>query len=234
MENQILTLMPSAKDAPRRKDWAKQFNDYRSTLSFAQAAQKIWNDWNTPGNIFLEVLPSPEALIFSLATYIPSRSDLPNISQGPIPIKWNDTPVYDTATNVYNGVYTWNCADWKAWHQALETHFQSTIKANGIWESAWLHDDNYCWLLGAFVCPKTSNCRYDCDFVKYFASKDMNIGNLFSNVTCDLSNIILNIVETVDNVSQGVNNTTKTVSTLLPWAAGLGIAVGAAKIYKAF
>jgi hypothetical protein len=233
MSDPILTVV-DIKDTPDRKAWVQNFNQYRASNSFIDAAQLIWNDWNTQGNVFLELLPTPEALLFSLLTYVPERVDLPIISAPPTPIKWDDTPIYDTFSNYWDGVYTWNCADWQAWHVALETHFGSTSTANGLWKSAWLHDDNYCIVLGSFGCPKTSNCRYNCDFVKYFASKDMEIGNVFSNGYCDLTSIVLNIIETVDNVTQGVNNTTKTVSNLLPWAAGAGILYGGVKIYKAF
>ena len=223
------------EDAPKRKDWVLQFNQYRATnTTFMGAAQSIWNDWNTAGNIFFELLPNPEALIFSLLTYVPDRAVSPVISATPaplLPIKWNDAPIYDTFSNAYDGIYAWNCANWQSWHEALEEHYQSTTTANGIWKSAWMHEDNECIVLGT-LCPDTSYCRYDCDFVEYFASKNMTVGNLFSNIYCDLSSIVLNLVETIDNVSQGVNNTTKTVAAILPWAAGAGILYGASKIYK--
>lgn len=230
MSDPILNIVDT-RNSPGRNAWAKQFNLYRSNNTFIDAAQLIWDDWNTQGNVFFELLPTPEALLFSLLTYVPDRVDIPIINNSPTPIKWNDTPIYDTLTNAYYGVYRWNCADWQAWHEALELHFESTTTANGIWKSAWLHEDNECIALGV-LCPDTSYCRYDCDFVKYFASKGMTIGNIFSNTVCDLSSIVLNIVETVDNVTQGVNNTTKTVSNMLPWVAGAAVLYGGSKIYK--
>lgn len=232
MSDPILTIIDS-KDAPARKVWVQNFNQYRSNNSFKDAAQLIWDDWNTQGNVFFELFPTPEALIFSLVTYVPQRVDLPLVSAAPTPIKWNDTPSYDTFYNLYHSIYVWNCADWQAWHEALEAYYQSTTTANGIWKSAWLHEDNYCFALGQFICPVTSNCRYDCDFVEYFASKGMEIGNLFSNTVCDLSNIILNLTESAQNVSQGVKDTTKTVSKLLPFAAVAVIGYGGTKLYKA-
>lgn len=227
-----LSIAPDNRSIPGRKNWAIKFNSYRAQNSFVQAVQLTWNDWNQASNPFLKMLPNPEALIFSLGTYIPNRADLPMISIAPVPIKWDDSPIYDTATNAWNNVYTWNCADWKSWHLALETHFGSTSTANGIWESAWMHDDNHCLFISQIFCPKTANCRYDCDFVKYLASKDIEIGNLFSNVTCDLSSVVKNVVETVNNVSQGVNNTTAVVSSAAPWVVGGLIAYGGSKIYK--
>lgn len=228
MSDSILTTVDKV-NTPGRKTWVQQFNQYRANHPFIDAVRLIWDDWNTSDNIFFEVLPNPESLTFSLLTYIPDRAAAPVVSAAPVPIKWNDPPIYDTYSNAWNGIYTWNCADWRAWHVALETHFQSTKKANGIWESAWLHDDNYCILLGSYGCPQTSTCRGDCDFVKYFASKDMTIGNLFSNVVCDLSNVVLNLTETVVSASDGVKNTAKTISTLLPIVA---VGYGVSKIYK--
>lgn len=227
-----LTIIDS-KDTPSRKVWLERFNQYRAVNSFKDAAQLIWNDWNAEDNVFFKLLPNPESLVFSLLTFVPNRADLPNVSNNPTPIKWNDAPSYDTFYNLYNSIHAWNCADWQAWHEALEVHYQSTTTANGIWKSAWLHEDNYCFALGQFICPKTSNCRYDCDFVEYFASKDMNIGNLFSNVTCDLTNVILNLTESAENISEGVKETSETVSNLLPVAAFAIIGYGGIKLYKA-
>lgn len=234
MNNLNLTIIEQKYDQGR-KFWVQQFNQYRglNNATLISAGQLIWNDWSTPDNVFFELLPNLESLLFSLLTYIPNRAASPVVSSAPVPIQWNDTPSYETVSNRWNNVYIWNCADWQAWHEALEVHFKSTTTANGIWKSAWLHGDNECIALG-IICPDTSYCRYDCDFVQYFASKNMAIGNLFSNAVCDLSNVVLNLTETVETTSESVKKTSKFISDSLPWAAGLGIMYGGAKLYKAF
>lgn len=234
MSNSTLTVIDT-KDSPGRKAWVQQFNQYRGLngATFKSAAQLIWNDWNTSDNVFFELLPNPEALLFSLLTYVPDRAAPPAVGASPMPIKWNDTPIYDSISNDWNNVHIWTCADWQTWHEELEIHYESTRIANGIWKSAWLHEDNECIALG-ILCPDTSWCRYDCDFVKYFASKDMEVGNLFSNAVCDLSNVVLNLTETAETASETAKKTSKFISNSLPWAAGLGIIYGGAKLYKAF
>lgn len=220
-----ITVPPRASKDLLAKDWVLNFNTYRQTNSLAESVDLIWNEWDMADNPYFSLLPNVESFIFSLLVFVPSRDDLSVISQVPAAIAWDDAPIYDTMTNAYYSVTSWNCADWKAWHQALEVNFGDTYEANAIWESAWENDDNYCSFLGVMICPDTDWCRYDCSFVEYLASKDIDIGNLLSNTTCDLSAIVLNIVKTVKNVSEGV----KTISSFIPWAGAAAIIWGGYK-----
>ncbi|WP_299368320.1 hypothetical protein [Winogradskyella sp.] len=220
MENQItVNAQEERPNYPVRKDWVKRFYQYRSQNDFVTSAQMIWTDWTAGDNPFFELLPNVDALIFSLATYVPDRNlNFPNLgntnySQN---MRWNSTPVYDTTYNWWNSIPPWTCADWKEWHRQLEMHFEDTYKANAIWEAAYESDDNKCltiWLVSS--CPSGLHCRSDCDFVEYFASKDIQIGNFFTNTTCDITNIATNIVETVEQTSENAKSIVPLTATVL-------------------
>ena len=217
----------------RQSDWVQKFNTYRANNTWQQAVDLIWKEFNVPGNLFGEILPTIDALIFNLITVTPGRAKI--AIELPRFISWNDAPIYDTSNNWWNNITPWTCADWKQYHQALETHFKSTQKANALWESAWGHPDNECLFAYSFGCPDTSYCRYDCDFVEYFASKQIEIGNTLSNTTCDLSNVVLdivntagNIVSTAENITEAAASTANTLGKIAPLAIGAGI------LYKGF
>lgn len=208
-------------------DWVSLFNQYRASTDLSTASLRIWDDWKSADNPYFDVLPNPEALIFRLLTHIPNRATDNSIATAPPThqlITWSDSPIYDTSANRLAGLNTWNCAQWQRWHQELDKKY-GTYDANGIWTAAWLHEDNWCYAYIMIDCPKTEICRYDCDFVRYLASKDIEVGNMFSNLLCDLSGVVLNITQTAED-------TTKTVKTVTPLiVVGLTLAAGN-KIYQ--
>jgi len=223
-------MLPTKEITERTiRDWVVLFNQYKSTSGLSIAATRIWDDWNTADNPYFDVLPNPEALIFRLLTYIPDRADNYNNSIASAPndhefITWSDAPIYDTPANRLAGKNTWHCIHWQRWHQELDKKY-GTYNANFLWQAAWNHEDNWCYAYVAINCPKTEICRYDCDFVRYLASKGMEVGNMFSNLVCDLSGIVLNITEAVED-------TTKTVKTTVPLAIGGLTLMAGAKIYN--
>jgi hypothetical protein len=208
------------------EDWTRLFNQYKKSFSFENSIQKMWTDWNVRSNPYLKLLPNIDSLIFAISTFKPNRATGAAIANTVETITWSDAPVYDTLSNSWNNITPWNCATWRYWHEALEKHYNSTKKANAIWEVAWSHPDNECYVTGILLCPGTSHCRYDCSFVEYFASKEIEIGNILSNTTCDLSNVISNIVEAAESTT----NTVKTVAPLV--TTGL-IIYGGNRIYQA-
>lgn len=216
------------------EDWVRQFNHYQNNRIFAEAVQLIWDDWNNSSNPFFELLPNVDSLIFALVTHQANRATEPineplQIAGPPQAVAWNDAPIYDTISNAWNGLIEWSCATWKHWHVALETHFKDTKKANAIWEVAWQHPDNACaW----GVCPDTQYCRYDCDFVEYFATKGIDIGNTVSKSLCDLSSVVLNIVSAADNLSEGIKDSTNTLKNIAPFATIGLVFWGGNQLYK--
>lgn len=222
----------------KRQEWANKYSLYLNQnggdVDLAMAL--IWQDWvNSP---FFDLFPNIKALFLNLATYIPNRAEGINkndsIGTTPVVIKWNDPPMYEDLYCIWDCGGYWTCANWTAWHRALEQHFGDTYKANDIWMAAWQDPQNQCAVLASVWCPDTDGCRYDCDFVEYFYSKGITIGNVLSNVYCDVSNVVLNIVQTtsnissaVSNISEGVKETSTVFKTALPVLGGLAaIAVG--------
>lgn len=197
----------------KRAEWATLWALLVQKYGADEAKTRIWELWNRESNPLRSYIPSRDALFFEVTTWKPST--MAGIGQL-APIEWNSTPVYDTFNNDWHGVDTWDCSHWKVWHQKLEAHYNSTLQANQIWEPAWNHEDNSCWVLGSFGCPKTSNCRYDCDFVKYLKSKELPIGNLVSNTSCDLTGVVSNLVGTASNIASGLYNSSSVAATLVP------------------
>lgn len=219
----------------RRKDWVVYFNSLRENNSFSDAARQVWTEFNVVGNPYLRLFKSPEALLFSILTYIPNRADEggERIAAPGNSISWNSQPIYDTFANYWNNIDGWNCRDWENWHRALEVYYGDTYLANAVWESAWWHADNQCYLASVLLCPQTDDCRYDCTFVEYIASKDMPIGNIFSNTYCSVTNIALNIVRVVENISDAAVIATDTAKYIFPVVAVGLIGVGLYKISEA-
>lgn len=214
----------------KRANWAERFNYLReNNATLPEAAAQLWDEFNVEGNPYLYILPSPQALFFSLLTYIPNRTEVTRIASGPTPITWNSTPIYETLSNWWNSVPVWTCTEWENWHRALEQHYGDTYAANSVWEQAWNHPDNQCNWLG---CPQTSLCAFDCSFVEYLASKDIDVSNLLSSTTCALTNIVLNIVQTAENVTETVVTVSNATKKVFPFVMAALIAAGAYKIYQ--
>lgn len=185
--------------------------------SLAIATQEVWELWDNPGNEKRLLFNSPVALLMGMIV----KPIIKGISAAPV-IYWYSDPLYDTASNAWYGNYVpWTCADWKAWHIKLEEHYKNTAQANIVWEQAWAAPDNQCWFLGQVGCPDTSYCRYDCAFVAYLKSKGIDVGNIVSHTTCNLSAVVIDIVEAASNVSTGLNNTSKAMKWGIPLAAGV-------------
>lgn len=216
--------------ALKRKNWVDRFNILtREYGNISDAAFNVWNEFNVEGNPYLYVLPSPQALFFSLLTFIPNRAEGIEIASGPTPITWDSTPIYETLSNWWNAAPVWTCAEWENWHRALESYYNDTYSANSVWEQAWNHPDNQCTWTG---CPQTSLCAFDCDFVEYLASKDIDVSNLLSSTTCSLTNIVLNIVQTAQNVTETVVTVSETTKKVFPFLIAAAIAAGTYKIYQ--
>lgn len=227
----------------KRQEWANKYGLYLSQnggdVDLAMAL--IWQDWVI--SPFFDLFPNIKALFFNLATFVPDRTE--GITKGdsigttPNVIKWDDAPLYEDLYCIWDCGGYWTCAEWRAWHRALELHFGNTYTANDVWLAAWQDPDNQCILLASLGCPDTDYCRYDCDFVKYFYSKGITIGNVLSNVVCDLSTVVMDITETtsnvsstVANISEGVEETSTMFKSALPILGGVAVIAVGAKIWN--
>ena len=125
----------------------------------------------------------------------------------------SSTPIYDTS---FSNIGAWGCEEWWAWHRALDAAF-GTRQANRIWLAAWQDERNECWYLGQIICPDTQYCRYNCDFMRYLYSKDIDVSSLFSTVYCSFDGVIKNITE-------AATTTTEVVKKAVPFLlAGVGV-----------
>jgi hypothetical protein len=203
----------------RAKDWYAYINFLSASgMDKVAAIDFAWNQFNIPTNPILEYIPNKLAFIVRVGQgeRIEPMYKVEVAGISGFVINWDSQPIYDTFDNSWSGVEAWSCQDWITWHTKLEQHYNNTQLANQAWLSAWQASDNQCWFLGQIGCPDTSYCRYDCEnFVEYLASKGIDIGNLISNVSCDLSNVVLNLTSGTVQLSKGLN----LAMTLLPFAA---------------
>lgn len=209
----------------RGSDWYNYINNLSIELGKKNAIIEAYKHWKNKENRFSSIFPTIESFMIGLATIEGKKKQISGL------VNWDSQPVYDTEWNWWYGIEAWSCTDWKNWHIELESHYNSTAKANQVWEAAWDSPQNKCNFLGIMFCPDTDYCRYDCDWVKYFASKGVtNLNSLMSGVYCDLSNVVLNITGAASDVSQGVANT----SNLLKWAIPVGAIAGGYFVYKKY
>lgn len=212
-----------------RRMWATRWHELLYDYGMAAAIDILWSEWVSNDNPFVFLFPNKQALFLNISTYIPDRGrdmyEVRALGAGPNrPIAWNDAPIYEDIYCLFScSSDYWNCAEWKAWHVALENHYGSTSKANNIWLAAWQSELNQCMFLATVMCPDTDTCRYDCDFVEYFYSKGITIGNVVSNGYCDVSQVVMNIVEGVKDLSgaaadvaSGIKTTTGALSVIAP------------------
>lgn len=176
-----------------------------------QALMSAYNAWKSPDNPLQEYAPTLEAFALLLQRKADTRRQVAGIGYL---INWDSTPLYDSFNAFVYNLPTWSCEDWIQWHKKLEEHYNNTYTANDVWLQAWNSPEHNpdCWTFG---CPDTSYCRYDCDnFVKYLASKDINVSTVISNITCNLQDVVLNVVEGV----RGASVAAKSIISILPIA----------------
>ena len=205
----------------RLPEWAKYFQDIATKDGYEMAARRVWDEWNSPKNPNLLMLPTREAMFLALTMYKEQPKTIGSIA-------WNSQPIYSTWTRWWYGEYYWDLEEWMYWHQALERRYGDTLQANSTFMSAWNHPDNK---LCSFV-----GC-WDCTATRYFVSKGLNIMSYGASTLCNVrdagSAIITNTANTGANLSQGASNLSQgvanasqsvaSVATILPWVAlGLG------------
>ncbi|MGH1338299.1 MAG: hypothetical protein ACRBFS_19400 [Aureispira sp.] len=222
MNQTTIKLDPPPKSKPLGY-WVGKFNTYNAAATNKdqrlRAIAKLWEDWLSEEHKFKDAVNNAFSLFFYVTNYVPDRNipEAATLGQpGTRIIHWNDSPIYDTVSNYWAGLIDWTCIDWVNYHKALKAHYNDQDKANMIWETNWHDPDNAC---GLVICPDTAYCRYNCGFVKYFASQGIDIGNVLSNAKCDLSNVVTNVTSTVSNVTGAIKTTSSVFSTIIPVAS---------------
>lgn len=135
------------------------------------------------------------------------------------------TPITHESTPDYDGWgwdSYWSAQQWIDWHKALSAQYGIT-QANNLFKEAWFEqgiwEHGYNWY------------KYNKEFVAYFKSQGVNVGNTISNFLVSTTTAIDNIVDgagnVIDNTTGAASNLTNTAGKILPallTIAGLGIA----------
>lgn len=216
----------------RRAEWAAYLKALINEIGAAAAMHRVWEQWYKEENKLRNFFPKAISLVFNLATYTPKA---PQVGTG-FNIAWNSSPEYHPGMWGYwtgDDAPFWDCQDWITWHQKLVEHYQDSQAANDVWLQAWRDERNWTvensWLYWATswvglpppvaYCPTSSNCW----FIEYLYSQGMDVGTVFGNVTCNLSNVVQNISGSVQSLSEGV----KTTATIISYALPIGVGVAA-------
>ena len=106
---------------------------------------------------------------------------------------------------------TWGCPEWITWHQKLKQR-HGLVKANQVWLQAWSKQGSW---EHAF-----NWCKYNSSFTSYFKKQGIETGHLLSKVLVSAENVVENVADSVDHLSKGVVNVSKTLKTIAPLALG--------------
>lgn len=213
----------------RGKEWSSWFLDfsknYENTYDAFQDAFDVWrNPLNPKRNFFLDV----KQFVLGLAIAQSIKTELPRNVVGQFNITYNSTPVYDTWYNWWYGVPAWSCSEWKQWYFEMK-NFYGEADARQRWNSAAQNSENDVFG-GEF-----HGCLSDCDFYKFQIQNNLwrpslPLTGIITWTTCDVGQVVTNATNTVVNASQGIANTAKVASYLLPVLA----VVGTYFIYKKY
>lgn len=226
--------LPNQAEKPRPFTyWVRRFHNYSAQATNKQermqAMADLWQDWTAQEHKFRYSIGNAIELFLAVNNYRPDRTPSNGsaiASNGTQLVRWNDSPIYDTWTSYRAGLTPWTCIDWVNYHKALKNHHGDQAKANMIWETDWADPDNEC---GILICPDTSYCRYNCNFVEYFASQGIRIGNIVSNAACDISDVVANTTGAIKDVSDGIKATSSIFALAIPAVAVIWVG---SKIYN--
>lgn len=194
-----------------RAHWAAWYGAIYNSQGAVAARSKVWDAWNSkenPQSIQVR-LQTPEALEFALVVYR-GKSTI----GAPHHIDENSTPIYDTWSAWWNSTTPWGCGDWVTYFDKMESAW-GKIFAQQKWVSAWQHPDNSA--LGGLA---ASWCTGDCDFIAKMDARGIDAAAFGTRSFCGLSNTAGNLIRAVEHTSEGIANTAKVASWLLPVALG--------------
>jgi hypothetical protein len=218
----------------RRNDWRAILQmKLNAGKELSSATQELWELWDNPNNVYRLHFKSPVALLLGIIVHPVTKPKSRKEGIGSGSIDYSSTPVYPTWWNwwyYYEDI--WTCADWKAYHIALEQHHENTNTANVVWEQAWDHPDNISGWSGMFSSGwqnsplstffrTSTDCRYACTFVEYMYGKEIDISSVFSSLQCSLTNFGDSVFGALEDIGGGIETTAKVAAIALPIAAGV-------------
>jgi hypothetical protein len=140
------------------------------------------------------------------------------------------TPVFDT----WGWSPYWSKQDWLTWHNTLKSEFGQPI-ANDKWVNAWLSRSGF---FEAFGDVRGDWVTFDSAFRQYLSSHNTSAGinmlaaivggNPITSVMGGATDVVSSAGETLTNLTDAAQSTTKTVKYILP--ALLILAVVAAAV----
>lgn len=120
----------------------------------------------------------------------------------------------------------WDCDDWITYHKSYKAVLGQAAANDMFIKQFKLQTSDmspFNW------------CKYNSTFANYFSSQGIDVGNMISNLVVGTGNVATSVATTAtnlgtaaENLSQGISNTTKVASYILPLAL-LGIAAIAYK-----
>lgn len=118
----------------------------------------------------------------------------------------------------------WGCTEWQQWHQAnvvkygkdqANQKFITQFNALSRWNQEY------------------SFCKYNCDWVRYFAGYGIDVSDVASRLVCSGISVVDSAGNIVTNGAQGLETTSSLIKYLLPVAViGAGVWLGYEYLYK--
>jgi hypothetical protein len=203
-------------DEWRRREWSLYFRDVYENELPNDAMNFVWQKWIDSDNIRQGMFPTRNALILSLLR--PSEESSIN-DNAPFVITADSAPIYETTSNWWNGVYSWDCAQWQMWYDKMEVKY-GAAQARDKFINAWTYADNWNWTWN-FTAGQT--CGIDCDFINYFRTKGIDVAITGASNVCTLVDVTTDLVDATKHTSEGIKNTASLASTWLPIAIVGGV-----------
>lgn len=199
----------------KRAEWSAYFKDISLNNSFQDSAILLWNAWVNPNNQFTDKFPSRDSLIFSLVTY---REPISIADNAIFIIEADSVPIYETWSNEWSGVYSWDCAQWKMWYEKNKIKYGFSA-AKDKFINGWTYADNWAWV---WRLTAGQSCGIDCDFINFFRGEGIDVAITGAENLCTLVAVTTNLIDATESVSETVKNTAALSSYVVP-----ALAIGA-------
>lgn len=207
-----------------RRDWANFYRTIYENETPQDAARIVWQFWNTNENPNKNQFKNKNELIFNLALYreVAQVGDVPTITA-------DSEPIYQTWSNWWNDVTTWDCEIWQMWFDLNRLKYGSTMAKNKF-VNAWNHPDNFSYTFSS----AGNDCGIDCDFVNYFRTKGIDVSYTGVETICNLVSVPSNLIDATAAATHGAKSTVNTVASLAPYAVVIAAGFLLAKQYKSY
>lgn len=128
-----------------------------------------------------------------------------------------------SADSVPDSPESWNCADWKVWHEALVQRF-GRDQANQIWLREWEDQSTFSY--------NANWCKYNSDWVNYFDSQGLDMRSIVSALFTGGGEIVDNVLDVGNTAVSTVGNTLDVGKYIVPAALVVGIGLVGFIVYK--